>query len=492
MNSEAAPCRQCGTPIPASARFCESCGAEQATQSAPTVVAEPAIDPPAAPAIGSSQVTEFVQLLRDYSQLPGVRLATLAAAAGAVITLAVGFLLAIAIPDESFAHLGSEESSDLWPETLFHAARTTLATLELNFDGGSITLRSAPLLFAAVPVAGCALGSYVLSDQTRTMPSRLRYAWAAAVGVPFGLLMLVISLLGGSISDGGGTFSPSEGSVLVLGVLWGALGGILGTVWVGRSEDDAPGAAVSPWAQALDVGRETLRPLVLSLLILTVVATALWVTQSVRDAADAREDRSLATALVDDLFFSADFGFRFQGLGEGAEFSLFNDDLLGAVLTSSDLGEEDSEGEAARFLPIPVSGSKVSGGLIEERGFDALDARFRIFDYGNALPAGVFAPLLLVLMVIPAFFALYAGFAVARTRAAARPLEGALWGALVGPAWAVVLALVNALTGDLNFGQVDGDNLFVITLFVGAALGAIGGLGATQQQSDSLADRRFD
>lgn len=483
--AETLRCAGCGAAISASARFCESCGTEQVVQPA---VAEGAIDPEsptgATASAGSTtpQAADFLQLLRDYSQLPGVQFAALSALIGSAIVLAASFLLAIAIPSESFIDISGEDSSDLLRETLMYATTTTLASFELGFDGGELSIRIAPLLFVLFPIGGCALGANFMATRTAGLPSSLRYAWGAGVSIPFALAMLVLSLLAGSLSDANGSLSPAEGSVLVLSLLWGAVGGIGGTAWALRGEAP-PFAADSPIDRSFATASAIFRPLAASLAILSLFAVLLWGVQIVRDASEAREDRSLATALVDDVLFAGDLGYRYQALGTGAELGLFNEDFAGAVLATTSIDDEgESGGAVARFLPIPIAQSK-SEKLIEEQGVDILGAEFRVFDYGNVLPAWAFAPILAVLLIVPAFFALYAGFAVSRANGAMTSLAGAAWGALVGPLWALALALLNSLTQDLGFGQVDGDSLFVLTLFVGSALGALGGVGAVQQRA---------
>ena len=79
--------------------------------------------------------------------------------------------------------------------------------------------------------------------------------------------------------------------------------------------------------------------------------------------------------------------------------------------------------------------------------------------------------MLVVLIGIPLAAALYAGFVVARERAAASPVLGAAWGALVGPVWAIALAMVNGLLQDTLFGHAQGESVFGIVLVFGALIG---------------------
>ena len=55
---------------------------------------------------------------------------------------------------------------------------------------------------------------------------------------------------------------------------------------------------------------------------------------------------------------------------------------------------------------------------------------------------------------------------------AGSPLLGAAWGALVGPVWAIALAILNALLQDTLFGHAQGESVFGIVLVFGALIGA--------------------
>lgn len=427
--------------------------------------------------------TEFVAMLRGYGRVPGVRLAAIAALIGAGVVLVAGLLCAAVLPDKSFAHIGPVGESDLVRETFAQAATTTLATVKVSVEGSrSIELRVAPLLFALFPLGGCALGSALVSRRTDpAMPSREQLAWGAATAVPFAILMVAFSLFAGTIDDQGIGLSPSEGSVFVLSLLWGAAGGLLGVAWDRRTELLASVDPRSPLGLALAAAREALIPLAASLVVLALVAVVIWGVQVVRDAAEARGERSTATALVDDVLFAGDLGVRYQSLGSGAELHLLNRGLLDALVAGAGTGSEGGGPSASEFLPIPLSTSNASD-LIDAHGLKALTAGYRVFDYGDVLPAWAFAPLILVLMGLPALMAVYGGFAAARVNEAATPFHGAAWGATVGLTWAAVLAALNSLSQDAVFGQVGGDSLFVVVVLGGAALGALGGFAAAQSR----------
>ena len=74
-------------------------------------------------------------------------------------------------------------------------------------------------------------------------------------------------------------------------------------------------------------------------------------------------------------------------------------------------------------------------------------ATYRLFDYRDGASAIVFVLMGVLLVGLPLCGALLAGFTVARDRAAATPVLAAAWGALVGPVWAIALALVKPPPG---------------------------------------------
>ena len=111
---------------------------------------------------------------------------------------------------------------------------------------------------------------------------------------------------------------------------------------------------------------------------------------------------------------------------------------------------------------------------------------YRLFDYRHGTPAIVFVLLLVVLVALPLATALYAGFLVARERAAPTPKLGAAWGALVGPVWAIALSLANSLLQDTLFGYAQGESVFGIALVIGALVGALGGFLASGSREPAV------
>ncbi len=105
---------------------------------------------------------------------------------------------------------------------------------------------------------------------------------------------------------------------------------------------------------------------------------------------------------------------------------------------------------------------------------------FRIFAYDDALPGYVLLPALLLLMGLIALAAVYAGFSAARSVNAGSLGEGAVWGAITGPAWAVALAALVVLAGGIFHGDADDASVFGLFLLGGAVLGAAGGALSAQ------------
>ncbi len=483
--SATAFCGTCGEQIGADARFCPSCGDNQdAFQTAagqPAVNQAPQSPEPSTQPLPSPGVTggpvphtgpspapdgaadasrgdsrrgsaggraeQFVQRVDALEpgagafagqlaagfQTPGVLAALIGAAVGALGCFGVGLVLAIALPDESF--IGSiGETVGLLTE----AFAQTVGLLLVKF--GSPGERVAPMLFILVPIAACAAGAFSQAGKLRGLAPRWWLLSGAAVGLPFGLLMLVAAVATGDVE-------ASAGGAFVLGVIWGAAGGVLGVSMAIRR--DAPAVADGPVSSRVRlVGRlltATLKPLAALVVVAALIGTAAWWIGSFRDHETARLDRSLPVALVENTLYAGEHGLNYAALGAGTQFTT----------------------DGVALPPVPVNSS---GDIRSE---------FRLFDLSNDMEAYFFVPLLIVLIALPLLLALYAGFCAARAAEARRPEQAAAWGALVGPVWAISLALLNAMHVKL-LGQPDGDSLFGIFLLAGAALGAIGGLLSSQ------------
>jgi hypothetical protein len=324
-------------------------------------------------------------------------------------------------------------------------------------------VRIAPGTLILLPLVACAAAAYWTAQSTASMKPRARVIWGAATGIPFGFLMVVAALAAGDID-------PSVGGSLLLGALWGTVGGAFGA-WrrVRRSTPEIAGTVAPPAAApVLAAASAVLRPLGFAIAIAAVLGVVVWGVQTIRDKGEARANRTLGVALVENSLGALDHGVHFTELGATAK---FRNPAAG-----------DDEFVDQRFiglsLPIPVDRPDDVLGLSSEesRPEDA----FRLFGYRRDMEVYFFVPLMILLIGIPALAALWAGFALARVRAAATPVAGAAWGTLVGPVWATAIVVLNALVQKEIFGNAVGDSVFTTSLLGGALLGALGGLLAVQ------------
>ena len=190
------------------------------------------------------------------------------------------------------------------------------------------------------------------------------------------------------------------------------------------------------------------------LVTFTAIALVGWLVQVGADSGSVRADRSAPTALIEEAAYSVEHGVHLTALAAGARF------------------RADSQGSLG--LPFPV-----------ERADDLPgdDGRFRIFAYNDVLPAYVLLPALVILLGLSALAALYAGFTAARTSQATSLGTAAAWGALTGPAWAIVMTTLAVLVGGYYHGDVDEGSVFGVYLIGGALLGAAGGALAVSGQA---------
>jgi hypothetical protein len=300
------------------------------------------------------------------------------------------------------------------------------------------------MVFAAIPIGAMALATRWQLHRTEGATPRARIAWAAVAGLPFGLLMLAVAVLGGS-SDATNV-SPSAGGAFGLGLLWGVVGAVLGAATALDVRGATPDRLPRPARTALSAAAATLRPLAALLIACAVIGLVGWVVQVGADVDNVRAGRSTATALVEEAFFAGEHGVHLAALGAGARFT--------------------ADAPGALGLPFPVDqASDVPG----------RDGGLRIFSYSDAMPAYVLLPAIVVLMGLLILAMLYAGFVAARAVAATTPVHGAAWGAITGPAWAIAMSILVALAGGLFHGDADGGSVFGLFLVFGALLGAGGG-----------------
>lgn len=449
-------CGSCGGEIPESAKFCKHCGIDQTPFKAEVATAPPPPRPSAREsaervAPGSS---DLAQQLATHLQAPGVALAGLASLIGLGVCLVAGLVLAIALPNASYLAVGG--GSGLLSETLAQAVAFSQANLTLGDFGelGAATVRTVPVLFVLIPIGGVGAGVAALAPRTAGMQVRERLLWAAAAGIPFAFAMLILALGIGSFSfdlfAAEAEFSP--GSVFLLSLLWGALGGVLGMLYALRQEGlSASGLLPATGERYLGIAWSALRPLLLALLAIGAIGTAAWIVQVVRE--DQFTDfppRSTAIAVGEQVAYAGDHAVDIIPLGAGASERL------------------------AGYPAIPIEPARTYE-LLEDSS-----SSYNLFDFNDTMAVYVFVPMLIALIAIPALLALYAGFAVARRLDERRADRAALWGAVVGPVWALAMVLLAVLARKNIVGNPEGDSLFLAFLLGGALLGALGGLLAAQ------------
>lgn len=488
--AEMAFCGSCGGQILATAKFCNHCGADQAQfatveQAAPDPVPEPepsspvvepdpippAHTPEAAPepqaetpgvAAGMRETAEryapgseaLAGQLLAYLRTPGVALAGISALVGFGVCLGVGLILAIALPNASF--LAVAGGAGVFKETMAQA----VSFLQVNLQLTSLhtAARTVPVLFVLIPILGVAAGMVGTGHRTAAMSVRERVAWAAAAGVPFAFLMMIVALSVGEVRfdlyDTRMEFSA--GSVFLLALVWGAVGGLVGMAYVLRGEGSGLSAALPARpAAVLGVVWAALRPLLLGLLVVGAIGTVVWLVQVVReDGYREFPDRSTGVAVVEQAAYAGDHAINILPLGAGADQRL------------------------AGWPAIPIAIDQILD-LPSEPAVDSA-SDYDIFDFNDTMPAYLFVPMLLLLIAIPGLLALYAGFAVVRRLGEGRVERALAWGALVGPIWSITMVFLATLARKNIVGNPIGDSVFVAFLLGGAVLGALGGLLAAQ------------
>jgi hypothetical protein len=435
-------------PPAAEAPPAEPAAAEPATAPAPTPPppptaearhAEPATEPARARSGGAQ--AELVGQLGALGQTPAAVAAGVIGVGTFAVVFVVGFLLA-ALPDASLiGFLGAD--AGYVEEAFRQMVQLVLAGFENDslFDAFRNTSRVAPGLFALVPVLTSLYLARAQLQRLRDKSLGFRLGVAGGGALIFALLMIVPALLTGDLN-------ASVGQAFGYGLLWALVGSLAGTVLA------APPTLEHERGRTIGrIALTALKPLGLALIVTTALGTALWIVNVATDS-DTRGSRSLPIALVDTALYAVDHGVHTFELGSLAAF------------------ERRALQPEVLALPLPAEDPQEIIGTTSET--------FRLFAYRDGVSAVVFLLMLVLLIGIPLAAALYAGFLVARERDVTVPLLGAAWGALVGPVWAIVLALVNALLQDTLYGHAQGESVFGIVLVFGALIGAAGGFLAAR------------
>ncbi len=523
-------CLNCGHELPDGARFCPSCGTPRARPQAETVVDVPApaepsppterirpaadtssaterIEPVAAtppptersgpaaetppPAGGSEPVAEtpppaeriepatppppppppprdppaadpaeLARRLGAQLRRPLVAASLAGGALAAVACVLFGLLVGVIFParDSLIGTLGN--GAGFFREGLRHA----VGFLQVPFDNFplptargtvSVTRRVAPLVWLLVPVGAVAAVVTVVFARLRGVSVRGRLIAAAGIVVTFAMLMLLCALSAGDTD-------PDAGLTVLAALGWGALGAAIAARRTGMTPGRRPSPALRP---VLAAARAALRPLGLLLLVCGVLGTGAWIVKVLTDQDAKATGRDVAEVSL----FAVDHSVHFAELGALVPFA--------------------ANPRAAQVigLPAPARGAgEVSPGK-----------PFRIFAYDDGLPSAVFIAGVIVLLALPLLFALYAGFAAAGAAAAAAGAGApgprwlpVAWGAVVGPVWGLVMAVLDGLAsnslsisgGDGTtavlhiFGTAQGAGALALFLLVGTVLGALGGL----------------
>lgn len=395
---------------------------------------DPTPPPPAQGSATGDALSEITAQLRR----PVVATALLAAVIGAAITFGAALAVAQLFGDD-YSFIGAlGQDADLITE----AMRYTVSFLLAGF--GPEPERFTPVAFVAIPVVACMVGLAAQAASVRALGPRARYAVGASTGVPFGLLMLIPALASGEVSEAG---EASVGGAILLGALWGAIGGLLAVRLLTRGEHGRPSSGwLARLRPAVATVRATLMPLVLVLAFLALVGAGTWVTQVMVGDPAAGLQRSTAVAVSESVLYAGEHGVHLLELGAGVQF------------------QGTDELEARTESPLPVADG------------EALEDDFRLFTYRSAMPVWLFITAILVLTAAAALGTLLAGFSVARVRAARDAAVAAAWGALVGPIWAVAMGILDIAVGKDLLGRAQPDSVFAVLLLGGTILGALGGL----------------
>jgi hypothetical protein len=480
-------CESCGKSVAADATFCEHCGAALAQSLDPGTVPSP---PPPRPVAGglsdpaggqrsagftSQQAAERLEALTpgagelaaqlaEQLKTPAVATALIAGALAAAAVFAVAVVLALVLSDQSL--LGAVDNGK--------GAITAGFAQMLNFlqvGYGNRVGKLGPVLFLVFPIAACALAAASQARRTHGLTPTIRLASGAGAGLVFGLLMLIPALAAGDLGGGQSGIEPDVLSAVLLGILWGAVGGLLGTYHAVRGELQPGFLGKLLPATARDVSQTifvALRPLALALVVTTIAGTLAWTAETLLKP-ELREGRSTLVATVDHAAYAVEHGVHWTELGGLAEFR------------SEGEGNAVS-GEVGTPIGAPVPVANPSEIKTDGKG------QYRVFGFSKAMPAYTFIPLLIFLIGVLLLLALNAGFAVARLRQPRTQWIGAAWGCLVGPIWATSMVILNALVAKDFFGRAVGDSVFGTFLLGCLVVGAVGGFLSIQSPRAQTTD----
>lgn len=551
--TETRTCPSCGEEIDSELKFCNSCGAEVLVEDSSRHVID--IEPEqvqakphqagttSAPKSQASaddglkgrirQVQEdptnqeFVEAIKGYATLPGVKAALIAAGYGLLAALLAGLALALLTPESSFFSLttldeGSTDDPSILTRLLLYATGLSLAGTELTTAQitDPVSWRSTPILFVLIPILGVGYGVIREFPKTLTQESQKGlFLWGLISGLAFAAGMGLLVLIGADWSSDGEEYAAPLGKTFLYSLIWGALAGVGGVAYLLISRGVSIDLPLRGRAREfLPLVVPPVKIFTVAFIIFSLIGTGIWSLQSVRDAADARGDRSLAASVFDSVIYTGDLGIRNIGLASNSKILVgtgaFDSTTASQEFQSSEeygnFFEEAGDTNAAfgdiiragllTLQPAPTPIPVYRGGLpadeasyeadrdrlpeligeSEESGFERPEVT--IFSYQDVLGAA-FIPLVIVFIGILALLAIYAGFLTARRQVTRSTGEAVMLGALVGPVWAILIILLNALTENLNFGELSSESAFISLLIGGAILGGLGGLLTTSQSA---------
>lgn len=447
----------------------------------------------------------------------------LAAVIAAGLSLVVGLVVALLTSEATLFRFGQNDESPV-TEGLAQAAAFTLAGAELaSEDGFTLDIRTTPAVFVVVPIAFSALAAYALRALLAGIwGSWSRVAWGAAVGIPYGLMVLAYALLAGDIETPGGDSEVSidAAGACFLGILWAGIGGALGAAWGMERDQRSRLRLGGTWGEVAPTLAAALKPLVALLALFAVIGTTVWIVQTIRDAGgiqsgdaevetpfaedsedagDEFDERPTYQASIEHALYVFDHGVHYTALSGGSSFYA---PTLGALLGVPAMGMPlpvDDADDVVDFDALADESEEIGEEFDDETSNDedvyeaqseafsnflSPDVTFTVFDYEGVVATWVFIALI-GLMLLPIVAVVYAGFGVARTRGADGPLTGAVWGAVVGVIWMAALILLNALVQKDFMGKAEPDGLFLVSLLGGIGLGMVGGLIGGQRSGHS-------
>lgn len=405
----------------------------------------PAVSPPAAPQpvaiqphppISTPSPSELTDQLRAWATTPAAAAIGTAAATIVGIMLLVGLAIAVLTPDRSLLGIAGSDAG-IVKETL----RDTVALTMARYGFESFGFPLLPFTFAIVPPLATAFAVRRHVGRLGDLPQRQRLVLAV---LPAVLLAIAVATLGAFA--GGDDVGFRTGSVVLFSLMWGVLGGLIAAARVGEGPVQyLPSALPAATRRWVGLAISALMPLAAVLAACGLIGVLSWEAQIIRGESAAVGGRAKATAIAETPFFIGQYAITFAALGTFAQF-------------------EPAVGEDGfSSAPIPPNDNGRLSGLAE---------KYRIVGFHRAIPFALYVFLLILLPGIVLLVGCYAGYATAVAARATSVGAAAVFGATTGLVWGLVLVALRAIAAERT---IDGDSLFVATLLLTAAAGALGG-----------------